>query len=129
MRRLTPILLLTLLAPGSALAGQHWGTYYAAYGEGLEAHRQGRDGAALAALEAAIRFRPQPGRRLRTYGLNFLPEYFPYLHLAEVALDLGNCEAAEDALRRSRAFGREPEDRRRDLCRRLRDLRRTRACG
>ena len=90
------------------MSSQTWGTFYSAYQDGLDAQKEGDDAKALAAFQAASQLRPTPGDRVRTYGLNFLEPYHPYLHLAEAALALGRFDTAAGALRTSQRLGLEP---------------------
>ena len=105
------VLTAALLLSGVSLRGQAWGTFYAAYLDGLAAQREGQDARALAAFRSAAALNPRPGTRIRTYGLNFLQAYHPYLHLAEAALAVGRLDQAEDALKASLDLGLEPPDR------------------
>ncbi|MDQ7088484.1 MAG: tetratricopeptide repeat protein [Acidobacteriota bacterium] len=94
---------LGVLAVGFAAA-----TFHDAYRRGLADERAGRwEEARQAFLEAAHK-RPEPARRVRTYGLNFLEHYDPYLHLARAELELGLIEEAAEHLRRSRQAGVSP---------------------
>ena len=72
----------------------------------------------------AARLRPIPADRVRTYGLNFLVPYHPYLCLAEVALALGRFDLAGGALKTSLRLGLEPHDQWEALAWRLRPSRR-----
>jgi tetratricopeptide (TPR) repeat protein len=75
---------------------------------------------AAEAFKRAIALRPEPGRNILTYGTNVEPRYFPYVHLAEAYLDLGQLEAAREALDRSASFGeREPASERHKVAARL----------
>lgn len=71
-------------------------TFYEAYARGLEQAAAGDFLAAREALLRAIEMRPEAGTRLRTYGLNFLDRYEPYLHVARAELELGLLEEAEE---------------------------------
>ena len=56
-------------------------------------------------LNRAVEERPQPGLLVPTYGTNFVPQYFPYLRLAEAYLLLDAAEDADEALRVSARLG------------------------
>ncbi len=108
------------------LAAQTWPTFFSAYEDGLAAQGRGEQALAARAFTRAIALHPQPGKGVRTYGLNFLPAYHPYLRLAEAQLALGDLEAAEAALKQSSALGGEPPSEREALSTRLRALREAR---
>lgn len=82
--------------------------WYDAYQRGVEALRQTQGGKAAEAFRRAIRFRPEPGTNVITYGTNKLQDYFPYLRLAEALLLAGDPQAAREVLKRSEARGKEP---------------------
>lgn len=109
------------------LAAQTWPTFFSAYEDGLAAQGRGEQALAARAFTRAIALHPQPGKGVRTYGLNFLPAYHPYLRLAEAQLALGDLEAAEAVLKQSSALGGEPPPEREALSARLRALREARA--
>jgi hypothetical protein len=109
------------------LAAQAWPTFFSAYEDGLAAQGRGEHALAARAFARAIALNPRPGKGVRTYGLNFLPVYHPYLRLAEVQLALGDLDAAEGALKQSGALGGEPQAEREVLGARLRTLREARA--
>lgn len=111
MIRAAHLLAATLMLSGPGVRAQAWGTFYAAYLDGLAAQQHGDDARALAAFRSAAALKPVPGTRIRTYGLNFLREYHPYLHLAESALALGRLDQAEGALKAALDLGVEPRDR------------------
>ncbi len=100
-------------------AAQGWGTFYAAYEEGLAAQARGDHRAALQAFQAAAAKRPEPGAKVKTYGLNFLNTYHPHLRIAECALALGELDTAERALQASARFAAEPAAAREALQQRL----------
>jgi hypothetical protein len=103
------VLASALLVPAAAGA-QEW---HEAYRSGLTALASGDHARAAAAFKRAIALRPEPGRNMITYGTNVEPRYFPYLHLAEAYLGLGQLEAAREALVKSASFGeREPSSER-----------------
>jgi tRNA A-37 threonylcarbamoyl transferase component Bud32 len=113
-----------LLSGGPVLLAQAWPTFYSAYEDGLAAQKRGDHALALKAFARAAALSPRPGRRVQTYGLNFLPAYHPYLRMAESALALGNLDLAEAALGDSARFGLEPQPEREALLGRLREARR-----
>lgn len=122
-----PSVLILALVP--ALLVQGWTTFYSAYEDGLDAQRRGEYAAALRAYAFAVERRPEPGIRVKTYGLTFLPEYFPYLRQAECALALGDLERAERSLRESEKWAKEPPAQREALSLRLRQARTAREAG
>jgi hypothetical protein len=107
------------------VAAQSWPTFFSAYLDGLEAQKRGDPALAAQAFVRAIALEPQPGRRVKTYGLNFLVNYYPYLRLAESDLDLGDLSGAEAALAKSQARAAEPAAEREALQQRLSRLRGT----
>ena len=108
-----------ILAAAPALLAQSWTTYYSAYEDGLAAQVHGDHALAMKAFARAAALEPNPGVRVKTYGLNFLPTYFPYLRLADSALAIGDLARAESALRDSARLGREPSGEREALLARL----------
>jgi hypothetical protein len=108
------------LAVGAPLHGQSWTTFYSAYEDGQKALGQGDPALAMKAYRRAIALAPEPGARVKTYGLNFLSAYHPYLRLAEAALAAGDLGQAQAALAESAARGAEPQDQREALLARLR---------
>jgi hypothetical protein len=96
-------LALLLARTGSA---EEW---FDAYDHALKALGQHDAARAVELLERAAKKHPEPGNNVITYGTNRLDHYHPYLKLAEAYLLEGKPEAAQDALRRSEAQGREPE--------------------
>lgn len=102
----------TALALLTAAPGAVADEWYDAYERGAKAleHRQGYK--AVESFSRAIRLLAKPGENLITYGTNRMAAYYPYLHLAEAYLLVGNPEAAQEALRRSEAQGREPSQER-----------------
>lgn len=111
------ILFLPVLS--QVLAAQGWVTFYSAYEDGLEAQRRGDHALAVRAFSQAIAMQPRPGRQVKTYGLNFLATYHPYLRLTESRLALLELPEAEAALKHSEALGLEPGEERRALAVRL----------
>jgi hypothetical protein len=112
-----------LLVSAPALMAQSWTTFYSAYEDGLTAQKQGDHALAARAFTRAIALEPLPGARVKTYGLNFLASYHPYLRLAESALALGDLSQAESALKDSTRLGKEPASEREALLARLRQTR------
>lgn len=109
------------------LAAQAWPTFFSAYEDGLAAQGRGEHALSARAFARAIALNPHAGKGVRTYGLNFLPAYHPYLRLAEVQLALGDLESAEAALKQSAAMGGEPQAEREALAGKLRSQREARA--
>src|SRR5664279_4560753 len=105
------------------LAGQAWPTFFSAYEDGLAAQGRGEHALAARAFARAIALNPHAGKGVRTYGLNFLATYHPYLRLAEVQCALGDLDAAGAALQQSAAMGGEPPAEREALVGKLRALR------
>jgi len=91
----------------SRAVAQEW---FDDYARGVAALEDGKPDLAIRHLERAVRRRSDPGSNLVTYGTNRLPEYFPYLKLAEAHLRAGNLEAAREALRLSHSKGKEPAE-------------------
>jgi hypothetical protein len=116
LRTAVPAACLLAILPANA---QGWGTFYAAYEDGLAAQARGDHRTALQAFQAAAAKRPEPGARVKTYGLNFLNAYHPHLRAAECALALGDLEAADRALQASARFNAEPASTREALAQRL----------
>ena len=106
-----------LLAAESS--AQEW---YEAYGDGVKALAQGRGDRAVFLLEYAVSRHAQPGRNVVTYGTNVVPQYYPYLRLAEAYLQQRDVAGARSALKRSETWGREPEEERRRLAARADEL-------
>jgi len=101
LSRLAALFLAGLLTAGAAFAQS---TFYEAYALGLEQARSGQLEAARESLRQAIELRAEAGKRIRTYGLNFI-DYEPYLPLAEVELELGRLDDAEAHLAESKRQG------------------------
>ena len=89
---------LILLSPAAAVAQS---TFYEAYERGEDHQKAGRHQEAREAFLTAVAIHPEPAERIKTYGLNFLHQYDPYLHLAQVEIDLGLLEEAQAHLERS----------------------------
>jgi hypothetical protein len=101
----TAILVGLALLVARTLAAEEW---FDAYEHGLAALRQHDAARAVELLERAAKKRPEPGTNVITYGTNRLDHYQPYLKLAEAYLLAGKPEAAQEALHRSEAQGKEP---------------------
>jgi hypothetical protein len=111
------LVLASALLVSAAAGAQEWDE---SYRSGLAALAQGDHARAVAAFKRAIALRPEPGRNILTYGTNVEPRYFPYLHLAEAYVGLGQLEAAREALDKSASFGeREPANERHKIALRL----------
>ncbi len=117
---------LVLLAAALPAMAQAWPTFYSAYQDGLAAQARGDHALAVRAFRRAIVLNPQPGRNVRTYGLNFMPRYEPYLRLAASQLALGDLPGAQASLGRSAALGLESAAERQALLARLQRLRQAR---
>ena len=96
------VLLLMILSPLTAAAQS---TFYEAYERGVELQGAGRHQEAREAYLSAAALHPEPETRIKTYGLNFLHRYDPYLRLAQVEIELGLLEDAQAHLGRSAAAG------------------------
>ncbi len=90
----------------TALFGQV--TFYEAYDLGLRHEKADRLEEARQAFLRAVELRAKSGKQIKTYGLNFLQRYEPYLHLAGVELELGLVEEATEHLARARDQGVAP---------------------
>ena len=88
-------------------AAEEW---HEAYRAGLSALESGDHLQAAERLRRAIALRARPGRDVVIYGTNVEPRYYPYLHLAEALLALGQLDAAREALAASASWAREPAD-------------------
>ncbi len=120
---MVPRLSFCLLAGSISVLAQSWPTFFSAYQDGLAAQAQADHALATRAFARAIALNPNPGLRVKTYGLNFQPTYFPYLRLAESQLALGDLAGAEASLRTSATLNLEPAPERDTLSTRLRRLR------
>lgn len=109
-----------LLLAACVLQAQTWGTFHAAYQDGLAAQARGDHTLAVKAFTQAAALQPTPGTRVHTYALNFLPTYYPYLRLAESALALGDLARAEAALANPASVAGEPAAQREALLARIR---------
>ena len=118
LRRSVALLLVSL-----PLLAQSWPTFFSAYEDGLAAQARGDHALAVKAFARASSLNPRPGQRVRTYGLNFLPTYHPYLRLAESNISLSQLDAAEATLKQSEAYGLEPPAEREGLAAKVRTLR------
>jgi Protein kinase domain len=115
-----------LLIASLPVAAQSWPTFYSAYEDGLAAQTRGDHAMAVRAFARAASLNSSPGRRVRTYGMNFLPTYYPYLRLAESAIAVGDLESAETALKQSASLGVEPQEERAALSGKVRVIKEAR---
>jgi len=98
----TAVVLSLLLAVG---VGAATATFYESYERGVRLEQEGHWAEARTAFLAAVEQRPKAGRHVRTYGLNFLDVYDPYLHLVRVEIHLGLLDEAAAHLERARRAG------------------------
>ncbi len=103
--RYTAPALAVALAAVVAVAG---GSFYEAYERGLELEARGALPEAREMLLEAVRQRPEAGKNVRTYGLNFLAVYDPYLPLARIETRMGLLDEAARHLELSREAGVSP---------------------
>ena len=96
----------------SMTAAQEW---HELYSDGVAALRNGQAQEAVGLLARAVEERPEPGVLVTTYGTNFVPQYFPYLRLAEAYLLLDAVEDAAETLLDSARHSIEPADERQAL--------------
>ncbi|MBK8594505.1 MAG: protein kinase [Holophagales bacterium] len=78
-------------------------TFYEAYQNGLAREKEGNWKEARENFLRASELRPAPGRRVKSYGLNFIEPYDPALHLARASFHLGHLDEARRLLQASRA--------------------------
>jgi len=69
-------------------------TFYEAYRKGLAHEKDGAWREARESFFRAAELRPEPARRVKAYGLNFIEPYDPAIHLARASLHLGLLEEA-----------------------------------
>ena len=81
--------------------------WYARYELGLELEKRGDYSRALTELIEAVGDRPNPHRRARMYGM-WLIDYYPYFHIAQSHVKLGNWSCARNALDVSQRLGEIP---------------------
>lgn len=86
-----------LLAMALAPAPQVGETWYGHYERGVELVESGNGPRAAAELAEALRRRPEPGLRIRTYGLRYV-DYLPHLYMAMAAHLQGDAERARREL-------------------------------
>lgn len=72
-------------------------TWYSHYERGVELVERGHGLQATAELEEALRQRPEPGLKIRTYGLRYI-DYLPHLYMAMAAHLQGSTERAKREL-------------------------------
>jgi hypothetical protein len=102
LRFLLTITLVLTMALGAVSAAL---TFYEAYLRGLRLEEAERWSEARRSFVVAARLRPEPGVRVKTYGLHFIPVYDPYAHMARCEFQLGFYFDARAHVRRSRAAG------------------------
>ncbi len=100
------LLLILTLAVAPAATAQS--SFYDSYELGLRAEKEGRFQDALEHMQKAASQRAAAGRRVKTYGLNFLDVYDPYLHMSRASLELGKLDEAASYLETSRKQGVSP---------------------
>ncbi len=88
-------LLLALAALASA--PQPTQPWYSHYERGVDLVEKGDGAGAAAELELALRQRPEPGLKIRTYGLRYI-DYLPHLYMAMAAHLQGDTERARREL-------------------------------
>ena len=77
-------------------------TFYEAYQNGLAREKEGAWKEARESFLRASELRPAPGRRVKSYGLNFIEPYDPSLHLARASQHLGLLDEARRHLQAAR---------------------------
>lgn len=80
-------------------------TFYEAYRKGLEYKAAQNWSLARDHFVEAAQLNPQPAKRVRTYGLNFVRDYDPYAHMAQCEVELGLFREAQKHLEISRKAG------------------------
>lgn len=90
-RRLLRAAALLLLACSTARGAATW---YENYEAALDAISRGEYAVAESKLNAAIAEHPEPGRKVRTYGVRFLNMYVPEFHLGVIAHARGDYSGA-----------------------------------
>jgi hypothetical protein len=78
--------------------------YKAAYEEGLQASEKGDWTTVERRMREAIAEEPQESRRIRVYGMRFVP-YLPHYYLGLARFEQGNCRGALEAWRTSESQG------------------------
>lgn len=111
---------LVFLAVVPPLLAQAQGTFYSAFEDGLDAERQGNWRSALNAFQRASELRPQPTAGVFTYGNNRLVNYYPYVHMARCAAELGDWKGVASLLKESEAKG-EPSALREPVAKRMKE--------
>jgi len=77
--------------------------WYEHYQEGVRLALAGKCDDALAHLQEALQVEPEPKKRIRTYGTNFLFDYDPHLYMAQCYLRTGKLDLALQSLQVSQA--------------------------
>jgi Protein kinase domain len=80
-------------------------TFYEAWETGLAQERAGAWSEARTSFQRAKALHPEPGQRVRSYGLNFIEQYDPDLHLARTAIRLGRLDEAKTHLAAAQKAG------------------------
>ncbi len=99
VRLLVVVLALATCCGGVARAET---TFYEAYQNGLAREKEGAWKEARENFLRASELRPAPGRRVKSYGLNFIEPYDPALHLARASFHLGLLDEARRTLQVAR---------------------------
>jgi tetratricopeptide (TPR) repeat protein len=87
------------------LSGLLWADkWYIDYQKALSALKGGNWTGALSHLDAALAKRDRPKYQARTVGMEFI-DYFPHYYRGLAHYRLGQLQAAQEALERSRSFG------------------------
>ena len=76
-------------------------SFYEAYDEGLLHSKKEQWSEAEFHFLRAIDLKPDAGKNVKKYGMNFYPEYDPYFKLAEVYIHLSNTEKAHVFLQKA----------------------------
>lgn len=85
--------------------------FWESYQEGVRANEAGDYAKAARLLEEAVAQRPDPAKRVRLYGTNFVNDYYPYTQLGLAYLKLGQAEKGQAALQKALSSGIEPRER------------------
>lgn len=89
------------------LVAQQQPTFHGAYADAQAAAAQGDWHKALESYQRAVALHPKPAARVIIYGNNLLLNYYPYSQILRCHLELGQLEAARQAL--TLAQQQEPE--------------------
>lgn len=82
--------------------------FYSYYAKAEESRLKGDYATALRYYREAIARRPEPGRNVRTYGINRLLTYYPYCGAAQCSFELGDYTACRELLDKAATYGVEP---------------------